>query len=66
MSDMEYTVTFTQLNSYEIHFIPKEGTLISAQSPYELYPDICIQPVLILNTNSIPIPMIPLMNTVFI
>ena len=51
-------------NSYEIHFIPKgKGTLISAQSPYELYP---IQPVLILNTNSIPIPMIPLMNTVFI
>ena len=28
-------------NSYEIHFIPKgKGTLISAQSPYELYPDI--------------------------
>lgn len=28
-------------NSYEIHFIPKgKGTLISAQSPYELYPNI--------------------------
>ena len=54
-------------NSYEIHFIPKgKGTLISRKVLTNYIRIYCIQPVLILNTNSIPIPMIPLMNTVFI